>query len=133
MDKEFEMLLNEAKKIAHKVKLNKNFSYGSVACALLTKDGNIYTGVSTEIECSLGTCSERSAIAEMVKHNESEIVKIVAYAAKGAVYPPCGVCREMIRMVNEKNLEAEVMVGDNKVVKVKDLLPDIFISKSTEE
>ena len=66
------------------------------------------------------------------KRNESEIVKIVAYAAKGAVYPPCGVCREMIRMVNEKNLEAEVMVGDNKIVKVKDLLPDIFISKSTE-
>lgn len=124
MDKEFEMLLEEAKKIAHKVKLNKNFSYGSVACALLTKDGNVYTGVSTEIECSLGVCSERSAIAE--------IVKIVAYAAKGAVYPPCGVCREMIRMVNEKNLEAEVMVGDNKIVKVKDLLPDIFISKSTE-
>ncbi len=38
----------------------------------------------------------------------------------------------MIRMVNEKNLEAEVMVEDNKIVKVKDLLPDIFISKSTE-
>lgn len=133
MDKEFKMLLNEAKKIAHKVKLNKNFSYGSVGCALLTKDGNIYTGVSTEIECSLGVCSERSAIAEMVKHNESEIVKIVAYAAKGIVYPPCGVCREMIRMVNEKNLEAEVMVGEDKVVKLKDLLPDIFMSKNIEQ
>ena len=72
MDKEFEMLLEEAKKIAHKVKLNKNFSYGSVACALLTKDGNIYTGVSTEIECSLGVCSERSAIAERSEHTPNE-------------------------------------------------------------
>lgn len=133
MDKEFEMLLEEAKKIAHKVKLNKYFTYGHVACALLTKDGNVYTGVSTETKCSLGVCSERAAISEMVKHNETEIVKIVAYSAKGEIYPPCGVCREMIRMVNEKNLDAEVMVGDNKIVKVRDLLPDIFISKNTEE
>lgn len=98
-----------------------------VGCALLTSKGNVYTGISTELKCNLGKCAEYGAIAEMLKNNESEISKLVAFSAKGKIYAPCGSCREIIRMVNDKNLNTEVMVAENKIVKLKDLLPEMYI------
>lgn len=66
----------------------------------------------------------------MLKNNESKIEKIVAYAAKGKIYAPCGRCRELIRMVDNSNLETKIMVADNKICKLKDLLPEMYITKS---
>lgn len=129
MDKDFEMLVEEAKKLAVKKELTKYATIGQVGCALFTKDGNIYTGVSIEAKCNLGNCAEHAAIVEMLKNNESEIDKIVAYSAKGQVYAPCGRCRELIRMVNDRNLNTKVMVSEDKIYELKDLLPEMFISK----
>lgn len=129
MDEEFQILIEKAKKIAKKRLLNEYAFCGHVGCALMTIDGNIYTGISTEFKCALGKCAEYAAIAEMLKHNESEIKKLVSYSAKGVIYPPCGSCRELIRMVNTKNLEAEIMVSENKVCKLKELLPEMYITK----
>ena len=129
MDKDFEMLINEAKRLALKRKLSEYASCGHVGCALLTKDRNIYTGISIDSNCSLGNCAEYTAIANMLKNNESEIDKIVAYSAKGQIYSPCGRCRELIRMVNEKNLNTKVMVSEDKIFKLEDLLPEMYITK----
>lgn len=130
MDKEFEKLIEEAKKIASKRNLSDYASCGHVGCALLTTKGNIYTGISIDSKCNLGKCAEYAAIAEMIKNKESEIAKIVAYSASGNIYAPCGSCREMIRMVNENNLHTEVMVAKDKIVKLKDLLPEIYTTKN---
>ena len=129
MDEEFQILIEKAKKIAKKRLLNEYAFCGHVGCALMTIDGNIYTGISTEFKCALGKCAEYAAIAEMLKHNESEIKKLVSYSAKGVIYPPCGSCRELIRMGNTKNLETEIMVSENKVCKLKELLPEMYITK----
>lgn len=129
MDKEFEKLIEEAKKIAIKRNLSDYASCGHVGCALLTTKGNIYTGISIDSKCNLGKCAEYAAIAEMLKNKESEISKIVAYSSKGIIYAPCGSCREMIRMVNENNLQTEVMVAQDRVVKLKDLLPERYTTK----
>lgn len=63
MDKDFEMLIKQAKKLAIKKELTKYATIGQVGSALLTKDGNIYTGVSMEAKCNLGNCGEHAAIA----------------------------------------------------------------------
>ena len=110
-------------------------SKGKRTCRLrglvsVTKSGNIYTGISIDSNCALGKCAEYSAISEMLKNNESEIDKIVAYSAKGKIYPPCGSCRELIRMVNEKNLKTKVLVDEEKVCTIEDLLPEIYITKN---
>lgn len=126
MDKDFEKLLNEAKKLANKRILSEYAYCGHVACALLTKNGNIYTGINIDANCSLGNCAEYGAIVEMLKNNETEIDKIVAYSAKGVIYLPCGRCRELIRMINSSNLETKVLVSENKVCTLKELLPEIF-------
>lgn len=130
MDKEFEKLLEEAKKLATKRILSDYSSCGHVCCALQTVNGNVYTGISIDSNCALGNCAEYAAIAEMLKNDESEIEKILAYSAKGKIYAPCGRCRELIRMINEKNLNTRVMVSENKVVKIKDLLPEMYITKN---
>lgn len=129
MDKDFEILLNEAKKLAIKRKLNEYATCGHVGCAIFSKKGNIYTGISIEAKCILGNCAEQAAIAEMIKNNETEIDKIVAYSAKGTIYPPCGKCRDFIRMIDEKNLRAKVMVSEDKICELEELLPEMFVSK----
>ncbi len=122
MDKDFEILYKKAKELAHKKRLNAFVKYGHVGAALMTDKGNIYTGVAITCACQIGFCAEHSAISEMLKNNESRIVKIVA-ANSNTPVPACGRCREMIRMINEENMETEVMVSENEIVKIKDLLP----------
>lgn len=133
MDEDFKKLINEAQKLATKRKLSEYASCGHVGCALLTKSGNIYTGICIDSNCALGNCAEYAAIADMLKNNESEIDKIVAYSAKGTIYAPCGRCRELIRMINDKNLDTNVMVDENKTYKLKDLLPEMYVTKNEKE
>lgn len=123
MDKDFEKLYTAARNIAHKNKLNNYVYYGHVGAAIMSDTGNIYTGVAIASACQIGFCAEHSAIAEMLKNNENRIVKIVSCNDNGVIIPSCGRCREFIRMINEENMEAEVMISEKEIVKLKDLLP----------
>lgn len=40
-----------------------------------------------------------------------------------------GSCREVIRMINDENLNTEILLEDEKMVKLKDLLPEMYITK----
>jgi cytidine deaminase len=82
-----------------------------------------YTGVCIDTPSSMGFCAEHSAIAQMIINEESRIAKIVAVGEKGKIYPPCGRCREFIYQINYENLEAEVLIAEHKIVKLKELLP----------
>lgn len=122
MDKDFQTLLKRAQGLIHRVELNKYVTYGGVACALLTEKGNIYTGVYIEAKCGIGFCAEHSAIAEMIKNGETRILKLVS-SKKGQIYPPCGRCRELIRMIDNENMNTEILLEDKKIVTIKELLP----------
>ena len=37
--------------------------------------------------------------------------------------PPCGRCREFIRQVDPLNLDTEVILAPDNIVKLRDLLP----------
>lgn len=132
MDNDFEKLIKEARRIATKKILSEYATVGHVGCALITKNGKIYTGISLETKCSLGNCAEYAAISEMLKNNETEIDKIVAYSAKGVIYAPCGRCRELIRMINDKNLNTKIMIRQDKISLLKDLLPEMYIHKKVK-
>ncbi|MBR2704522.1 MAG: cytidine deaminase [Clostridia bacterium] len=126
MDKDFEILYNKAKELTGKKDLNKSVQYAHVGCALITDKGNIYTGVCIVACCGIGFCAEHAAIAEMLKNDESRIVKIVATDKNGAV-PPCGRCRELIKQINYDNLKTEVMISNDKVTTIEKLLPDVWL------
>jgi len=101
--------------------------FGDVASTLITDKGNLYSGVCIDTGSGTGFCAEHSAIAAMVTAGEYRIERIVAVWRddKGVTYvlPPCGRCREFVRQIDEDNLEAEVILGRDKVVKLKELLP----------
>jgi len=40
--------------------------------------------------------------------------------------PPCGRCRELIHQIHDDNLETNVILGKNAVVKLSQLLPYLW-------
>ncbi len=105
----------------------KDVSMGTVGCALVTSEGNLFLGVCIDAGSSMGFCAEHNAIGSMVTTGEYKIEKIVAVwkDAQENIYviPPCGRCREFMRQTNPENLEAEVILDRDKTVKLKELLP----------
>jgi cytidine deaminase len=102
-------------------------SSGTVACTLVTVAGNRYSGVCIDVPCSMGFCAEHAAIAAMITAGEFRIAKIVAVwrDENGSLYvlSPCGRCREFMYRVHPDNLHAEVLLGPDTSVLLKDLLP----------
>lgn len=118
-----EELIEQACRVAGDYKSSEDCTSGSVGAALVTRSGSVYTGVCIDTACGLGFCAEHSAIAEMLKHKESEISMIVAVTAKKTILPPCGRCREFVYQVNHSNLDTEVILGTRTVL-LSDLLPE---------
>ena len=101
--------------------------FGDVAAAIITDKGNLYTGVCIDTGSGTGFCAEAAAIGSMVTDGEYRIKLIVAVWKNSEgilhVLPPCGRCREFIRQIDENNLDTEVVLGMNEMMKLKELLP----------
>ena len=77
-----------------------------------------------DISSGIGFCAEHAAIAAMITAGESRIAKIVAVWGEDTVLPPCGRCRELMYEIDAANLEStEVILGEDRIVKLKELLP----------
>ena len=96
---------------------------GYVGAALVTDRGNVFTGINLNLYCGIGFCAEHSAVAEMVRSGETRITKIVATTAEGTIIPPCGRCRELLYQIDESNLEAMVLIGNDERRPLRELLP----------
>lgn len=120
---DFNNLYESALLVAKPNKLSKYAESGSVGAAILTESGNIYTGVCIDTACSMGFCAEHSAAAAMITAGEKKIVKIIAVGSNGSIMPPCGRCREFLSQICDENLDSEVMVKKDIVVKLSELLP----------
>ena len=102
-------------------------TFGDVGAVLVTDRGNTYAGVDIDTGSGTGFCAEHSAIAAMVTAGEYTIAKIVAVwndeAGVTYVLPPCGRCREFMRQIDGRNLDADVVLDSERSVKLRDLLP----------
>jgi cytidine deaminase len=96
---------------------------GYVGAALITDQGNRYTGINVSVYCGIGFCAEHSAVAQMIQHGETKIRKIVAATAQGAVLPPCGRCRELLYQVDQANLDTAVIMDGGHTQTLRELLP----------
>lgn len=120
---DFQELLQNAKRVAKPLRLSECAESGGVGAAILTQAGNVYLGVCVDTACSMGFCAEHAAAASMLTAGEHIISKVVAIHCEGYIMPPCGRCREFLSQLAKENLDAEVMVKENTVVKLRDLLP----------
>lgn len=108
--------------------LEKNFDDGvynhTVGCALLCKNGKVYTGVNCD--GIHGSCAEYITMGIAISAGEREFETIVAVHDKADkfVISPCGNCRQMLF---EYCPDIKVIVKDEngELVKVtaRDLLP----------
>ncbi|TDD69437.1 cytidine deaminase [Jiangella aurantiaca] len=100
---------------------------GDVASTLVTDRGEAYHGVCIDTPSGTGFCAEHSAIAAMVTGGEERIAAIVAVwrDENDALYvlPPCGRCREFIRQLHPDNLDTRVVLGRDRAVPLRELLP----------
>ena len=117
-------LIDKARGFSHCRVLTDECTVGEVGAALLAESGNVYTGVSISAASGIGFCAEHSAVAQMLTNGESQIKKVVAVSANGRILPPCGRCRELIYQINKHNLDTQVILGPERVLRLEELLPE---------
>jgi cytidine deaminase len=122
---DFDQLLAIAKGLAKERRLSRIATAGTVAAAVLTDKGNVYTGICIDTPAGMGFCAEHAAIAAMVTAGESRIVKCVAVGTDDdKACAPCGRCREFINSVHDENYKCEVMIEDGIITTIEKLLPN---------
>ena len=104
------------------------YSRFPVGCALVTTEGEIFTGCNVEnISFGLTICAERSAVFNAVSNlgPELKISQVVIYTPTDSPITPCGACRQVLR---EFGADFEVMSvcknGKTTIFKIDQLLPD---------
>lgn len=124
--KTWDKLYNEACKVQNSRVISPFIEGGQVAAAILTKKGNIYTGVCLDTASTLGICAERNAIFNMLTNGESKIEKIVCVMSNGNVGTPCGACRELIMQLDKDSKKIQILIDKNeyKAITMNELMPN---------
>lgn len=103
------------------------YSNFKVGAAVLTENGEIFTGSNIENAAYSETiCGERVAIFKAISSGAKSIVKIAVFGDSDYTFP-CGACRQVMSEF-AKNLEIIVGINelDYKVYKIEELLPHSF-------
>lgn len=110
------------------------YSHFQVGAALLTENGEIYTGCNVEnAGYSPCNCAERTAVFKAVSEGRQKFQKIAVVGGKEegklVFCPPCGVCRQVLSEFAELD-RFEMIVAksetDYKKFTLKELLPYSF-------
>ena len=73
------------------------YSHFRVGAALLTKNGQIYTGCNIEnASFSATNCAERTAFFKAVSNGETAFEAIAIISDSSDYVAPCGVCRQVM-------------------------------------
>ena len=109
------------------------YSRYCVGAALLTADGRGYQGCNIENAAFTPTvCAERSAMFKAIYDGAREFSAIAVVGGKNGtisgVFPPCGVCRQVLREFCGDDLKVYLggTGGHYEVRTLAQLLPDSF-------
>lgn len=108
------------------------YSEYKVGAALLCKDGSVYTGCNIEnAGYSATNCAERTAFFKAVSEGKKDFEAIAICGGKegviDGVFPPCGVCRQVMREFCEDDFLIFLATKDEiKTYTLKELLPVSF-------
>ena len=118
-----------------KERYQKEGHHTVVSAALVTKQGNVYTGLHVgTTQPSVATCAENITIGmALTAEKDMEIDMIVAVRDKdGYIISPCGKCREYIADYSHSQARVIVPVGQTDkydIVSVADLLPNKYCKR----
>ena len=106
------------------------YSKFAVGAALITEDGDIFTGCNVEnISYGLSICGERTAIFKMIsqKGPQTKIMAIVNTTKADISCSPCGACRQVIQEFSSpKGVVIYKDENDYVTVPVAHILPGAF-------
>ena len=112
------------------IKAYAPYSKFQVGAAVLTKQGNIFTGCNVEnVSYGLSICAGRNAIATAVGTEGGSIIEVVAIAiANNRRIPcsPCGACRQVIQELGQKAVVIFQDPSGWQVTSVEQLFPQGF-------
>lgn len=111
-------------------KVSEYVEAGSVAAAVLSEKGTIYTGVCVDTCSTLGICAERNAIFNMLTNGENRLSKVIAVMGNGRTGAPCGACREiMVQLMPKHYKDVEIMIDydSKKIITLGELTPEWWI------
>ena len=94
-----------------------------VGCVLVTEKGKIFSGVSLDLVCGIGFCAEHTAVSQMITQTDETHIKTIVATDENGVIPPCGRCRELLNILDARNKDTEVIISDERKVKLRELLP----------
>lgn len=104
-----------------------------VGAALLTADGTVYQGCNIENASFTPTvCAERTAFFKAIYDGKRDFRAIAVVGGKGGTvtgfFPPCGVCRQVMREFCRDDFEVYLVGKDNeiKALTLKNILPYSF-------
>ncbi len=120
-----DQLIHEAQK-ARKFAQAK-YSHFKVGAALLTNDGEVFTGCNVESSSyGLTICAERVALTKALSEGRTAFKAIAIVAKDGAFCPPCGACRQLL-FDYAPDIDVILTNGKEKqIFKLKELLPHAF-------
>lgn len=126
MDKIWTALCKEAKNKIKTQEISPFIEYGNYACAILSSENKIYSGVSITSTTGLNSSAEKSAITSMFNNGEKIIEKIVIMNELEELISPSVDCLEFLLELNSNpsNIEILLDLESMKVVKLSDLIPD---------
>ena len=104
------------------------YSGFAVGAAVLTGQGEIYTGCNIE-NASYGAtcCAERVALFKAVSQGEQDIRAIAVVAGAKQPVPPCGICRQvMVELAPQALVVMANLEGKLEIREVGQLLPGPF-------
>ena len=130
MEKVWEALYKAAKNVQNPREVSERIYAGGVAAAIEASSGKIYTGVCVDTSCTLGICSERNAIFNMITNGDNEVKRVLAIMSDGKTGAPCGACRELMTQLMPKSYQhVEIMLDykKEKVVTLGELTPEWWI------
>ncbi|CUS82409.1 cytidine deaminase [Candidatus Kryptobacter tengchongensis] len=117
----------EAKKLAY-----APYSKFKVGAAILTNDGEVFTGCNIENSSySLTICAERVAIFKAYSMGKKKFKSIAVVSDSKNYISPCGACRQVLMDLAGGELEVILAnsKGEAKVLRLSELLPFPFGSK----
>ena len=130
MEKVWEELYKAAKNVQNPREVSERIYAGGVAAAIEASSGKIYTGVCVDTSCTLGICSERNAIFNMITNGDNEVKRVLAIMSDGKTGAPCGACRELMTQLMPKSYQHVKIMLDykkEKVVTLGELTPEWWI------
>ncbi|MBP2626355.1 MAG: cytidine deaminase [Firmicutes bacterium] len=107
------------------------YSNFKVGAAVLTKDGEIYTGCNVEnASYGLCNCAERTAVFKAVSEGESEFAAMAIVADTQEPVAPCGACRQVMAEFGINKIIMCNLHGKQYTATLEELLPYSFTASS---